>query len=445
MAEFPNTRWSLVETVVTEAPNGSRENMGILMESYWEPMYAHLRYKGIGAEKAEDLIQDFMIEILNKDLLAIANPQKGRFRTLLLTALDRFAISRHRYESASKRSPGDIASLDASEADRTESEEDAPSLAFDKAWALEVLASALGKMKEACDKEGDQARWSIFDSRVLGPLLDDADVPEYAELAEKFGLANEKAAMNILVTAKRQLGRVMREVIREYIMRRTDHEAYVAHIAKRMDISEDPESVTGLAKHLTEQSIHRMVEDELEELQKVLAKARKTVVRHARENALNDDSRSFFWDRLTQGEKNSESDIGSIFSVGSKLDNLEEGEPFQQIANQFFSVSVRDLIGNEAATQTVLECLTGRDSSLEEISELKEWASYQRTNTNSTTPRDLVNAVFLASIAAAKIRFEKSISVLSEKNLRLEFAWLKDQIWLDANIRSLAEDALEKL
>ena len=97
MSRFPTTQWSLIELAHRETPTGSREQMGALLEAYWQPMYAHLRYKGLSNEKAEDLIQEFMMEILNKDLLAIADPKRGKFRTLLLTALDRFAISQPWY------------------------------------------------------------------------------------------------------------------------------------------------------------------------------------------------------------------------------------------------------------------------------------------------------------------------------------------------------------
>ncbi|MFO1095113.1 MAG: hypothetical protein U0992_17675 [Planctomycetaceae bacterium] len=41
-------------------------------------------------------------------------------------------------------------------------------------------------------------------------------------LAARFRLGNVKTAMNILVTAKRQFARVLRDIIREYVMRSPD-------------------------------------------------------------------------------------------------------------------------------------------------------------------------------------------------------------------------------
>ncbi|MFO1095112.1 MAG: hypothetical protein U0992_17670 [Planctomycetaceae bacterium] len=104
-SQFPTTRWSLIARASRESPVGSRDEMGSCCR-YWRPMLIHLRFKGLSQEAAEDVLQDFMIELLDQDLLSIADPQKGKFRSLLLTALDRFLISRLRHQNAAKRSPG---------------------------------------------------------------------------------------------------------------------------------------------------------------------------------------------------------------------------------------------------------------------------------------------------------------------------------------------------
>ncbi|MEM6471435.1 MAG: hypothetical protein AAF802_17870 [Planctomycetota bacterium] len=445
MPEFPNTRWSLIDTVVTEAPTGSRDNMGVLMETYWEPMYAHLRYKGISAERAEDLIQDFMIEILSKDLLAVADPQKGKFRTLLLTALDRFAVTKHRYETAAKRSPGNLASLDSSESEHVSADDESPSLAFDRAWALDVLASALARMKEDCEKEGNDARWAIFEQRVLSPLLDDFEIPDYADLANDFELANEKAAMNMLVTAKRQMGRVLRDVIREYIMRRTDEESYVAHIAKRMETSDNSESIVGLARHLTEQAIHRMVEDELEQLQEILARGGNRVASRPRDNASKHDVKSEFWGRLTQNSGTSDSELGRIFAVGAKIESQDDDDrQLDETRRLILAMPLSDLIGGQNSTE-VHSCLARKGTSLDELNSLKDWAGQERTRDKAATPREVSDAVFFAAIAAALVHHGEKITVLNSNNLRTEFGRLGNQRWLDVEIQELSRKATEML
>ena len=158
MSQFPETMWSMVNLASNEAKTGSREHMGRLLETYWQPMYAHVRFKGVNHQQAEDLVQEFSLQILDNDLLSIADPAR-KFRTLLLTALDRFTVSRFRYETAAKRAPEKSTSLESAEVDFTESEEAPASATFDRAYALDVIAQVLSKMKEECEAAGEDARW----------------------------------------------------------------------------------------------------------------------------------------------------------------------------------------------------------------------------------------------------------------------------------------------
>ena len=309
MSRFPTTQWSLIELAHRETPTGSREQMGRLLEAYWQPMYAHLRFKGLSHEKAEDLIQEFMIEILNKNLLAIADPKRGKFRSLLLTALDRFAISQHRYETAAKRSPGEnLASIDAAETDSTVAPASAPSDAFERAWALDVLAQALAAMKQECEEADQQDRWMVFDRRVVGPLIDDAPTPEYGELTKELGLENDKATMNLLVTGKRQFARTLRDQIRSYITRAADTGQQIEGVANRLSGSyADEKTAQKVARQLTEQSINQAVEDEIDQLKQILARtasAEAVQLDAARESA---PHKSDFWQRLSQGASDTQS------------------------------------------------------------------------------------------------------------------------------------------
>jgi RNA polymerase sigma-70 factor (ECF subfamily) len=217
VSQFPETVWPLIDLAVSEGKTGSREHMGKLLENYWQPMYAHVRFKGVDHQKAEDLVQEFSLQILENDLLSIADPARGKFRTLLLTALDRFVVSRFRYETAAKRAPESSRSLDAAEVDYTQSAEAPASAAFDRAYALDVIAQVLAKMKQECEATGDAARWVVFENRIVSPMLESTEPVEYLELAQDLGLKDEKAAMNLLVTAKRQFTRLLKNHVRDYV------------------------------------------------------------------------------------------------------------------------------------------------------------------------------------------------------------------------------------
>ena len=86
-APFEPTRWSLVLRSREEDSVVRRKALGDLCAAYWYPLYAFLRRSGRGVEDAQDLAQDFFARLMDGTLLSGANPEKGKFRTLLLAAL----------------------------------------------------------------------------------------------------------------------------------------------------------------------------------------------------------------------------------------------------------------------------------------------------------------------------------------------------------------------
>jgi len=78
--------------------------MGRLLETYWYPLYAFIRRKGRSPDDAADLTQELLTRLIERNCLSLADPTKGRFRTFLLTALDRFLVDAHRRRMARRLS-----------------------------------------------------------------------------------------------------------------------------------------------------------------------------------------------------------------------------------------------------------------------------------------------------------------------------------------------------
>ena len=70
-----------------------------------------MRRLGWEPEDAQDLTQDFFARLLDKQYLKLANPQRGRFRTFLLTSLGRFLTNEWEKRRALKRGGGANRSL----------------------------------------------------------------------------------------------------------------------------------------------------------------------------------------------------------------------------------------------------------------------------------------------------------------------------------------------
>ena len=103
---FATTHWSVVLTAGDSDPDRARTALSQLCEGYWYPLYAFLRRRGSGAEEARDLTQGFFADLLERGDLGGADPERGRFRSFLLTALKNFAANAHEREAALKRGGG---------------------------------------------------------------------------------------------------------------------------------------------------------------------------------------------------------------------------------------------------------------------------------------------------------------------------------------------------
>ena len=195
-----------------------KEAVGAILERYWKPVYCYLRRKGHDNEAAKDITQGFFCDVvLSRNLVPQADPTKGRFRTFLLTALDRYVIDRHRKDAAQVRRPvrGLVSLAGIEGGDLPEPSQDAtPEQAFHRAWASHLLADVLDEVARYYDQTSQSAYWAIFDARCLQPILEGRPPVQFADLCGKYGMA-ERVARNALVTVKRRLARTLRREVRE--------------------------------------------------------------------------------------------------------------------------------------------------------------------------------------------------------------------------------------
>jgi RNA polymerase sigma-70 factor (ECF subfamily) len=214
---FPTTSWSLVALAGKGDHQACREALGQLLARYLPALHAHLVYsKRLAPDRADDVLQDFVAnKILERALIARADRDLGKFRTFLLTALDRFLLNWIRDAGAKKRGAGEGSEALGKRADLLSSNIQARD-AFDVVWARGVLAEAIRRMRNECEAAGRLDVWGVFECRILAPILEGAEPADYRELVRRFGLRSPSQASNVLMTAKRMYGRVLRGVVGEY-------------------------------------------------------------------------------------------------------------------------------------------------------------------------------------------------------------------------------------
>ncbi len=231
---FPTTVWSLVARAGDAASAAKREALGQLLARYLPALKAHLvRRKGIRPEAADDLVQEFAAgKIVEKDLIARADQKLGKFRTFLLTALDRFAANQLRDQRAKKRAPGEGMLVSIGEHVEVVDGEEGPSEAFDVEWARGVILEALRRVREQCEATGRGDLWGVFECRVVRPSLENEEPPDYRELVTRFGFQSPTQASNALTTAKRMYARALREVVAEYAEGEEEIESEIEDLQK---------------------------------------------------------------------------------------------------------------------------------------------------------------------------------------------------------------------
>lgn len=207
--QFATTLWSLILTARSGGP-GAFAALESLCQSYWPPLFVYARRDGLSPHDAQDAVQSFLAQLLARRDLNSVSPEKGRFRSFLLSAFKRFLVSRARNENALKRGGGSIAiSLDMESMEGFSSPElwdaAAPDKAFDRAWAHQVMSRAWQRLGEE-HRTPSQAR--LF-AALQPSLMDSGRVAREAETAASLGLS--PGALAVAATRLRKRYRALIE------------------------------------------------------------------------------------------------------------------------------------------------------------------------------------------------------------------------------------------
>ncbi|MBB5351663.1 RNA polymerase sigma-70 factor (ECF subfamily) [Haloferula luteola] len=191
-SSFPPTQWTRIVQAGHGTPAERQAALEHLCADYWYPLYVFARRRGASHEDAEDLTQGFFRYLLERDLVAGADRELGRLRTFLLTAFQRMMGDVRQRDHAKKRGGGqEMVPLDTAEAEsRYSSEPDGfatPEAHYDRSWAMEVLHSALGDLRDAEQAGGKGEIFAVLETFLSPSDVADAD---YGAAATELGLSS---------------------------------------------------------------------------------------------------------------------------------------------------------------------------------------------------------------------------------------------------------------
>jgi len=188
--EFTTTHWSVVLAAGRDSTASAQEALEQLCCVYWYPLYAFLRWQGHGVEQAQDLVQGFFLHLMRGNILRVAEPGRGRFRSFLLGTLKHF-ISDERGKATTQKRGGkqQFVSWDLADAERLFGQEPAdpssPDRLFERRWALTLLEQALARLQAEC-VTGDRS--DLFE-QLQAFVTGEKGAISYAEAAANLGLS----------------------------------------------------------------------------------------------------------------------------------------------------------------------------------------------------------------------------------------------------------------
>jgi RNA polymerase sigma-70 factor (ECF subfamily) len=210
---FNTTHWSVVLAAGEEGSEQASAALSRLCQTYWFPVYAFIRKRGHSPDQSQDFTQEFFAVFLEKNYVARAARDRGRFRAFLMSSVENFLHNQHSRAQAQKRGGGQkLLSLDYDEAEeryRIEPvEQSDPATIFEQQWAATLLQAVLNRLR---DEFGAEGRVGLFED-LQAHLWGDAESIPYSRLAQKSGLTEG----NIKLIAHRMRQRY-RELLREEI------------------------------------------------------------------------------------------------------------------------------------------------------------------------------------------------------------------------------------
>ena len=234
--QFATTRWSLILSAAN-SENGDQKARAALEElcrTYWRPIFSFVSRRGYSVEDAQDLTQDFFVKILERNWLQHADPNRGRFRSLLLKSLENFLINVAEGTHTRKRG-GDVEFISwddwMAEAPSQLSisphalESMPPEQLFDLRWAVTVVEHALRRLREECERKGRRRLFHALSSH----LTEERDQVSYANLSTALGIA-ESAVKKQLHTMRQRYRSLLRDEVAHTVENPADAEDEIRYL-----------------------------------------------------------------------------------------------------------------------------------------------------------------------------------------------------------------------
>jgi RNA polymerase sigma-70 factor (ECF subfamily) len=202
-----------------------------LCETYWYPIYAFLRRRGYDRDRAKDLTQELFHQMIERRSFAVADQERGRFRSFLLACLRHLLGHEYTKEQAAKRGGGySFVPLDEVVGEDRYAAEPAdnmsPETLFERRWAMTLLNQAWEALKREYVESG---RAEAFEALQVCLSGSPEESSSYAEIGMRLGL-NENATRQAAFRLRTRFGLLLREQIAQTVSSPAELDAELDHM-----------------------------------------------------------------------------------------------------------------------------------------------------------------------------------------------------------------------
>ena len=89
---------------------------------------------------------------------------------------------------------------------------------FNYVWKADLLERVLAEVKDRYIQRGKETHWYVFRDRLLEPSLEDREAASFSQICQKYGIADETTASNMLKTVKRLFRSVLEKHVRQTVL-----------------------------------------------------------------------------------------------------------------------------------------------------------------------------------------------------------------------------------
>jgi len=208
LPRFDTTHWSVI-LEGRQGPAQARAALDEICTAYRRPVFAYLRGRGYSPTDADDLTQEFFARFVEHRWDQKADPQRGRFRSYLLSALHHFLSNEQASQRTLKRG-GDLHRVDLDDAAPAAAEGESPEQVFNRNWMLAVLERAMRQLEDEANALGK----AVVFRRLSDYLVEPPDAADYRQVAADLGMRENTVAVCV-----HRLRQRLRTLVREELAR----------------------------------------------------------------------------------------------------------------------------------------------------------------------------------------------------------------------------------